>query len=179
MRGIQGACDKVSNVQNLQFGPASLSFWVFLYFFGLFDQKYPLFIPKLKISMSFFDNTLSDDRAKWARSNDMLLASGKWNGEKLLNKYWIGPKSHLSKNWRSSGLLWDIWQLKRFSLAIRKFFVVFWVDSVMNSHRYPKKTVKKPSFWWKSIFFQAWGIRLRKLMLSSATGLLPEAWESV
>jgi hypothetical protein len=24
--------------------------------------------------------------------------------------------------------------------------VVFWVDSVMNSHRYPKKTVEKPSF---------------------------------
>jgi hypothetical protein len=54
----------VSNVQNLQFGPASLSFSGFLYFFGLFDKKYPLFMPKLKISMSFFHTTLPDDRAK-------------------------------------------------------------------------------------------------------------------
>ncbi len=153
----------VSNVQNLQFGPASLS----------------LFMPKLKISMSFFDNTSIDDRAKWARSNDMLLVSGKWNGEKLWNKYWIRPKSHLSKNWRSSGLWWDIWQPKRFSLAILNIFLVFWVDFVMNSHRYPKKTGEKPSFWWKSSFLQARAIRLRKLMLSNATGLLPEAWESV
>ncbi len=132
IRGIQGACDTVSRVQNLQFDPASLSFWGFLYFFGLFDQKYRLFMPKLKISMSFFDKTSTDDRAKWARSNDILLVSGKWNGEKLCNKYWMGPKSHLSKNWRSSRLWWDIWQPKRFSLAICKIFVVFWVDSVID-----------------------------------------------
>jgi hypothetical protein len=166
----------VSNVQNLHFGPASLSFWGSLCFFWLFDQKYPLFMPKLKTSMSFCHTTLSDDRAKRARSNGMLLVSGKWNGEKLLNKYWIGPKSHLSKNGRSSGLWCAIWQPKRFSLAICKIFVVFWVDSVRDSHRYPKKTVEKPSFWRKSSFFQARGIRLRKLMLSNATEFLPEAW---
>ncbi len=169
----------VSHVQNLQFGPASLSFWGFLYFFWLFDQKYPLFIPKLKISMSFFDNTSTDDRAMWALSNDMLIVSGKWNGEKLLNKYWNRPKSHLSKNWRSSGLWWAIWQPKGFSLAICKIFVVFWVDFVMDWHRYPKKTVEKPSFWRKNWFFQARGIRLRKLMLSSATVFLPEAWKGL
>jgi hypothetical protein len=56
-------------------------------------------MPKLKISMSFCQTTLPDDRAKQALLTGMLLASGKWNGEKLLNKYWIGPKSHLSKNW--------------------------------------------------------------------------------
>jgi hypothetical protein len=121
-----------------------LSFWGFLYFFGLFDQKYPLFMPKLKISMSFFHTTLPNGRTKWARSNDMLLVSGKWNGEKLLNKYWISPKSHLSKNWRSSGVWCAMWQPKRFSLAICKIFVVFWVDSVMDSHSYLKKTVEKP-----------------------------------
>jgi hypothetical protein len=123
-----------------------LSFWGFLYFFELFYQKYPLFMPKLQISISFFHTTLPDDRAKWAQSNDMLLISGKWNGEKLWNKYWICLKSHLSKNWRSSGLWWDIWQPKRFSLAICKIFVIFWVDSVMNSHRYPKKPSKNHHF---------------------------------
>jgi hypothetical protein len=85
--------------------------WVFqgsIFFFGLFDQKYSLFIPTLKISMSFFHITFSGDRAKRVQYNGMLLASGKWNGEKLLNKYWIGPKSDLSKNWRSWGLWWAI-----------------------------------------------------------------------
>ncbi len=148
-------------------------------FFGLFDQKYPLFMPKHKISMSFCHTTLPDDRDKRALSTGMLLASGKWNGEKLLNKYWISQKSHLSKNWRSSGLWWSIWQPKRFFLAILNIFVVFWVDSIMDWYRYPKKTVKKPSFWWKSSFFQAWGNLMRGLMVSSATGILLEAWESV
>ncbi len=134
----------VSNVQNLHFGSASLSFWGFLCFFWFFGQKYPLFMPKLKICLLFFHNTTTDDRAKRALSNGMLIVSGKWNGEKLLNKYWNRPKSHLSKNWRSSGIWLAIWQPKRFSLAICKIFVVFWVDSVMDSHSYPKKTVEKP-----------------------------------
>jgi hypothetical protein len=64
-----------------------LSFSGFLYFFWLFDQKYPLFMPKLKICLLFFDNTSTDDRAKRALSNGMLIVSGKLNGEKLLNKY--------------------------------------------------------------------------------------------
>jgi hypothetical protein len=144
----------VSNVQNLHFGPASLSFWGFLCFFGLFDQKYPLFMPKLKTSMSFCHTTLSDNRAKRARSNGMLLASGKWNGEKLLNKYLIGPKSHLSKNWRSSGLWCAIWQPIGFSLAICKILVVFWVDSVRDSHRYPKKPSKNHHYDEKVHFFR-------------------------
>ncbi len=101
-------------------------------------------MPKLKICLLFFDNTTKNDRAKWALSNSMLIVSGKWNGEKLLNKYWNRPKSHLSKNWRSSGVWWAIWQPKKFSLAICKIFVVFWVDSVMDSNSYPKKTIEKP-----------------------------------
>jgi hypothetical protein len=43
-------------------------------------------MPKFKISISFFDNASRDDRTKQALSNGMLLASGKSNGEKLLNK---------------------------------------------------------------------------------------------
>jgi hypothetical protein len=39
--------------------------------------------------------------------------------------------------------LWATWLPKRFSLAICKILVLFWVDFVMNSHRYPKKTVEK------------------------------------
>ncbi len=133
----------VSHAQDLQFGPASLNFWGFLYFLGLFNQKYLLFMSKLKISMSFFDKTLSNNRVKRVLSTGMFLTSDKWNGEKLLNKYWIGSKSYLSKNWRTSGLLWATWLPKRFSLAICKILVLFWVDFVMNSHRYPKKTVEK------------------------------------
>jgi hypothetical protein len=98
-------------------------------------------MPKLKICLLFFHTTLSDDRAKRVLSNGMLLASGKWNGEKLLNKYWIGLKSHLSKNWRFIALWWAILLAQGFFLAICNIFVVFWVYSVIDSHRYLQKNI--------------------------------------
>ncbi len=77
IRGNQGACDMVSHAQNLQFGPTSLNFLELLYSLWLFDKKYLLFMPKLKICRFFCQITIPYDRNKLALSNGMLLVSGK------------------------------------------------------------------------------------------------------